>query len=138
MAKIGEATGALPEGTLKALEEDIGKEAKPIQIDVKGLDEFFKKVRGNVGLVEANLNGLGDKIANWAHDLKLRAGDEGLHPMGKAAFESAQATWERLQKGMLGQDPMRIARDQLEQQKEAKRILEDIRDKIGLIIPTVI
>lgn len=138
IARIGQYAGVLPVGTTQALLEDIArrKAAGPL-IDVKGLDEFFKKAREKVPLLEANLGGLGDKIAKWAENLKIRAGQEGLHPDAKAAIESSQAGWERIQKGLMGIDT-KIPEKQLNEQRKTNDGIQKLIDSVKGIGPAVV
>jgi hypothetical protein len=135
--RTGEFEPLLPPGTARVLKEDIAGEKPPPKIDIEGLNELFAKVRRGAGQMEANLDGIGAQINDWWESLKLRAGPGGATPAGKAAFESPQSMWERLQKGLMGQDADAEARRQTAIQRQMKEVLDSILGAIGALRPAV-
>lgn len=129
LARAGEFSGLLPEGTVKEL-----RKMPPIQapqIDVGAIDEFFghaerkaKSFEGQMGDLVAQANNLGKNIGRRIEAAKA---DGGFKIKMDVQFESLGGTWDRLQKALASREGANLDQKQLLTQ-------EQMRDQLQLAV----
>lgn len=141
MADVGESVGILPKGT----GEQIRKMDKiqPIQVDVKAVDDFFKRMAKGADGVAESIDDLLAKLGKpgeWLKDLKNRAGDNGFRFKMDVGFEGAGDTWRRLQKGLADRSGVDVAKAQLAETKQMHQTMQGaaaslvgIKDQLPLV-----